>query len=146
MRSLPKHVHSLHFHFTHCLTYHKQPTSSSVRNKYLLLSHRFTHRRSLLTNAHSSPNMAVDGPTANVKQLATMQHKKNIRISRIPFASQNQKDQSEDHEEAPHLPQHHREISTRTAYVQDTNVMVKLPIHNQKNKKQLSNKYLASRK
>ncbi|GAB7335384.1 hypothetical protein MBLNU13_g07764t1 [Cladosporium sp. NU13] len=67
--------------------------------------------------------MAVDGGTANVNQLATMQQEKNIHTPRIPLASQKQKGQSDDHEEARQLPQHHRKISTSTAYVEDTNVM-----------------------
>lgn len=68
--------------------------------------------------------MAVDSDTANVKQLATMQQKKNIHTSKIPLASKIQKDQSEEHQRAPQSPQRQREIGTSTAYVEDTNVMV----------------------
>lgn len=70
--------------------------------------------------------MAVDGGTANVKQLATMQQKKNIHTSKIPLASKIQKDQSEEHQRAPQSPQRQRDIGTSTAYVEDTNVMVGL--------------------
>lgn len=70
--------------------------------------------------------MAVDGGTANMKQLATMQQKKNIHNSKIPLASKIQKSQSEEHQQAPQSPQHQRKIGTSTAYVEDTNVMVGL--------------------
>ena len=70
--------------------------------------------------------MAVGEGIANMKQLATMQQKKDIHISKIPLASKKQKDHNEDPEKTQHVAQHHRDISTSTAYVEDTNVMVSL--------------------
>jgi hypothetical protein len=70
--------------------------------------------------------MAVGSGIANEKQLATMQQKKNIRVCKIPLASKKQNDQNEDFEDALQFPQYHRNISTSTAYVEDTNVMVSL--------------------
>lgn len=70
--------------------------------------------------------MAVDGGTANVKQLATTQQKKHIHNSKVPLASKIQNDQSEVHQQAPQSLQRHRENGTRTTYVEDTNVMVGL--------------------
>ena len=79
--------------------------------------------------------MAAGGGTTNMKQLATMQQNKTIHTSRIPLASQKQRDQSEDHEEALQLPEHHRNISTSTAYVEDTNVMVSPHPYSEKKEK-----------
>jgi hypothetical protein len=76
--------------------------------------------------------MAVGGGIASAKEFATTQQKKNIHAnpsSKIPRASMIQKDQSEDIEEAQQFPDHYRNISTSTAYAEDTNVMV-YPIRN----------------
>jgi hypothetical protein len=82
--------------------------------------------------------MAVGVGIANVEQLATTQQKKNIYVSKIPLASKKQQEQIEDPEESQQLAQHHRNISTSTAYVEDTNVMVS-PNTRPETKIQLSN-------
>jgi hypothetical protein len=71
--------------------------------------------------------MAVGCGIANVKQLTTMQQKKDTHVFKIPLASKKQKNQSEDVKEPLQLPLNHRDINTSTAYVEDTNVMVNLP-------------------
>lgn len=70
--------------------------------------------------------MAVGGSIAKKKQLAAMQQKKNIHVSKLPLASKKQTDQNEEPEESQHVPQHRRNVSTSTAYAEDTNVMVSL--------------------
>ena len=68
--------------------------------------------------------MANGDGTANMKQLATTQQTESIYISKLPLASKRHQDQSEDAEESQQHPKRHRKISTSTAYVEDTNVMV----------------------
>ena len=68
--------------------------------------------------------MAGGDGTATVQQLVTLQQKDNVYASKPPLASKRKQDQIEAPEESQHLPQHRRKISTSTAYVEDTNVMV----------------------
>ena len=90
--------------------------------------------------------MAAGGGTTNMKQLATMEQKQTIHISRIPLASKKPKDQSEDHEEALQLPEHHRNTSTSTAYFEDTNIMVSPHPYSEKKEKKKQLTDIHSRK